>query len=346
MPTSTLPNTVRLPLTVVIPTYNEAEHIADLLSHLQWAAEIIVVDSLSTDETVALARAGGATVLERPLDTIGRQKNWAIAQAQYPWVFIIDADERPTPELVQEITAIVQKPNIKHVGYVIRRQNFFMGVPVYYGGLQRDRVIRLIRRDDCAYDLKQVHEAIQTKGSLGLLECKLLHNTYKNLSHFLEKQRKYAEWSAQDHAVRVKRVTYAHLFLKPLGRFFIQYFAKRGFLDGKAGLVYCAINAWTVFLRYVYLLEQRRDSKVQFPASPSKWAVDVLYGELSPLIGWLIGGKALVLISNKSSYVPIYLFPLYIFIYFSICCNKRACPTAPTRRVQNPSNRNIMDLPH
>ena len=179
--------------------------------------------------------------------------------ASYPWVLLLDADERPTPALVEAIRAIVQTTETPHVAYSIRRKNYFMGQPLHHGGLQRDRVLRLVQPAHCAYDHKQVHETMLAQGSIGQLDHELLHYTYTKLSFFLEKQRKYAAWSAQDHAARTPKVTCGHLFVKPLARFFIQYLLKRGFLDGKAGLVYCAINAWTVFLRYVYLLENRRN---------------------------------------------------------------------------------------
>lgn len=251
-----------LPLTVVIPTYNEADNLPTLLPQLSWAAEILVVDSLSTDGTQVIARAAGATVLERPLDTIGQQKNWGMAQAQHPWVLLIDADERLTPESIQEVQrAVLETASSPFVAYRLWRQNHFMGRPMRHGGLERDRVIRLVQKAHCAYDHKQVHERMQVDGRIGQLIHPLQHYTYRNLSFFLEKQQRYAQWSAQDYAAKVRRVTLGHLLLKPLGRFVIQYGIKRGFMDGKAGLVYCAISAWTVFLRYAYLMQQHHDSE-------------------------------------------------------------------------------------
>lgn len=258
--------TALVPITVIIPTYNEAHNLLTLLPQLDWAAEVLVVDSISTDGTQALARAAGATVLERPLDTIGQQKNWAMEQAQHPWVLLIDADERLTPAGVREITATVQAADASApVAYRLWRQNHFMGRAMRHGGLERDRVIRLVQPAHCAYDHKQVHETMQADGPIGQLKEPLHHYTYRNLSFFLEKQQRYAQWSAQDYTAKVKRVTWGHLLLKPLGRFLIQYGIKRGFMDGKAGLVYCAISAWTVFLRYAYLMQQHRDSEHQKP---------------------------------------------------------------------------------
>jgi glycosyltransferase involved in cell wall biosynthesis len=254
------PTTV-VALSVVIPTYNEAENIPVLLEQLTWAAEVLVVDSLSTDETPELVQQAGATLLERACDTIGKQKNWAIKQAKHPWVLILDADERLTPALIDEIKTLVQKNDRSYVGYEVYRQNYFMGQPLSYGGLQRDKVIRLIQRDRCAYDHKQVHEAIRTEEKVGQLQHKLLHYTYKNLQHFVQKNELYARWSAQDHQKKVKKIGYYHLLVKPVGRFLTQYILKRGFLDGQAGLVFCAVSSWAVFLRYAHLKEAALEKK-------------------------------------------------------------------------------------
>lgn len=243
-------------LSVVIPTYNEAENISVLLEQLTWVDEVLVVDSFSTDATPTLVQEHGATLLQRPCDTLGKQKNWAIDQAKHSWVLILDADERLTAPLIEEITTIVQQDDRSYTGYEVYRQNYFMGQPLSYGGLQRDKVIRLIQRGRCWYDHKQVHESIRTKEKVGRLQHKLLHYTYKNLQHFVQKNERYALWSAQDHQKSVARVGYFHLLIKPIGRFLTQYLLKRGFLDGQAGLVFCAVSSWAVFLRYAHIKEK------------------------------------------------------------------------------------------
>ena len=243
-------------LTIIIPTYNEAANLPELLHQLDWADEIIVIDSHSTDATPELARAAGAVLLQRELDTLGRQKNYAIKQARNAWVFIIDADERLTPDLAIEIRAAVLEDDPTVVGYEVYRQNFFLGRPLSYGGLQRDKVIRLIRRDELAYDDKQVHEAIRSEKPVGQLKNKLLHYTYRGVAHYIQKNEKYALWSADDHAARTGRVMVYHLLFKPVWRFFNQYILRMGFRDGRAGLIFCAVASWGVFLRYAFLVER------------------------------------------------------------------------------------------
>lgn len=246
---------MKLPLTVIVPTYNEEVHIASLLEQLKWADEVLVVDSFSTDATVELVEQTSAKLLQRIYTGPADQKNWAIRQAKYDWVLILDADERLSPALAEEIKEIVQQPKTDYAGYWMYRQNYFMGKKINYSGLQRDKVIRLIQRDLCAYNNKQVHEEIESTEKIGFLKHKLEHYTYKNLAHFLAKNERYALWSAQDHLPKVKRVTWWHLLVKPFGRFFSQYILKRGFLDGQAGFIFCVIMAWGVFLRYARIKE-------------------------------------------------------------------------------------------
>lgn len=243
-------------ISVIITTFNEAEHIQGVLESAQWADELIVVDSFSTDETVELAIKFPTKVLQRKYIGPADQKNWAIPQATHDWILILDADERVTPELENEIKTLLQKPFEKDA-FWIPRQSFFMGKKVKYSGWQGDAVIRLINKK-CRYNNLQVHEEIMTEGiNVGRLKNKLEHYTYKDLDHFLTKMQRYSDWSAQDHFEKTPRVTFFHLYFKPFFRFIKHYFIQLGFLDGKVGFIISAIMAWGVFLRYVKIQEKR-----------------------------------------------------------------------------------------
>lgn len=228
------------------------------LASVQLAQEIIVVDSFSTDNTPQLAQKFTDKVWQRAYQGPAEQKNWAIPQASHDWVLLLDADERVSPELWQAIGQIVaQNPDVD--AYHIPRKSQFMGRWIKYSGWQNDSVIRLIRRDKCRYNAVQVHEEIDTTGlRVGRLVPKLEHYTYKNLSHFLEKQRRYAEWSARDKIATTGRIGLFHLLLKPTFRFFSHYVLKLGILDGRQGFIISAIMGWSVFLRYLYMLELRQ----------------------------------------------------------------------------------------
>lgn len=249
--------TPKYPISVLIPTLNEADNLRELLPLVQWAAEIVVVDSFSTDDTIAVAQQYNARVLQNQYITPAQQKNWAIPQMQYEWVFIIDADERPTPALNAEIQAWLQRAAQSDiVGFWIGRQNHFLGQPVRYSGWQGDKVVRLVRRDVCRYDNKRVHEEIDTKNlNISRLEHKLLHYTYQNLDHFIDKLQRYATWAAQDYAHKTPRVGLFHLWGKPFFRFVKHFCLQKGFLDGRIGFIVSVLMAWGVFLRYAKLME-------------------------------------------------------------------------------------------
>lgn len=247
-------------LSVIIPTYNEEDNIEGVLKTVSWADEWIVVDNFSTDRTAGLAEGFGAKVLKRTYTGPADQKNWAIPQAAHEWVLLLDADERVTPELAQEIRHwMEQEADIPFDAFWIGRQNHFMGRKIRYSGWQNDAVVRLIRRDVCRYDNKQVHEEIDTAHiRVSRLKAKMDHYTFKSLDHFLEKMQRYARWSAQDHAGKTGSIGLYHLWLKPSFRFFKHYILKGGILDGATGFIVSVIMAWGVFLRYVYLLAERR----------------------------------------------------------------------------------------
>lgn len=246
-------------LSVIIPTLNESDNIAGVLATVDWADEILVIDSFSVDDTTQKAETLGAKVIQREYTGPADQKNWAIPQAKNEWVLILDADERLTPALRKEIEQILSQDQIPFDGFWIGRQNYFMGKKIAYSGWQGDAVIRLIRRDVCRYNDKQVHEEVISEGvRIGRLKNKMDHYTFKNATHFLDKMRRYGEWSAQDYLAKTPKITNFHLFFKPLFRFFKHYIMKRGILDGRVGLIISIIMAWGVFLRYLYLIELKK----------------------------------------------------------------------------------------
>lgn len=250
--------------TVIITTFNEADNIVRCIqSILSLTEAVLVVDSFSTDDTVARAKALGAQVLQRKYTGPADQKNWAIPQAKNEWIFLLDADETATPELLQEIQHLLAMPTgPTEQLYWIGRNNHFLGQRVRYSGWQGDQVVRFFHRDYGRYNDQQVHEEIITEGKrVGKLGQRLEHYTFRSLDHYLDKTRRYARWSAKDHADKTGVITPYQLLLKPLFRFFKHYIIQQGFRDGKVGLVVSAVMAWGVFLRYVYLWELRQHIK-------------------------------------------------------------------------------------
>lgn len=254
---------MKSPITIIITCNNEAHNMKALLESAQWAAEIMVIDSFSTDQTLSIARQYDTTIFQRTYSGPADQKNWAIPQAKYEWVLILDADERVTPELKTEIQTIIKKES-QQDAYWIRRKNYFMGQHIRYSGWGNDAVIRLIQRDKCHYNKKQVHEEIDTTNiQVGQLNTYLTHNTFRDIDHYLAKVQRYAKWSAKDYLIKTPRVTWFHLYGKPAFRFFKHFFLQKGFLDGKVGFIISSIMAWSVFLRYVHLQQLKADQKLK-----------------------------------------------------------------------------------
>ncbi len=258
----------KLPLTVIFTTFNEDDNIAYALdSVIDWAGEVIVVDSFSTDNTEGVVKKyKNVQFLQHLYFGPALQKNWAIPLANNEWVLLMDADERVTTALKNEINdTLIQTISDKNFNF----DCFWIGFThhiwdkkVRYSGWQNDKTIRLIKRDICRYNQNKVHEEIITEGvRVGKLENKFDHYTFKNIRHFVDKQLRYAAWSAEDKEKTTGEISYYHLFLKPFSRFFKHFIIKKGFLDGHIGFMISAIAAWTVFMRYLYLLENRNSSK-------------------------------------------------------------------------------------
>src|SRR2546426_5448382 len=184
-----------VPLTIVIPTLNEAAQLADLLGSLHWVDEVIVADGGSTDDTVTIAREQGATVIERAGQTIAAQRNHAIAAARNAWVFALDADERISDALGEELRQVLRDP--PHPAYRVRRQNFFLGRERRRGRWGRDWQLRLFTRER-RFLLDRVHEGLEPVRDAGALHGTLRHAPYRNLRHQLDKMLLYAQWGAQD----------------------------------------------------------------------------------------------------------------------------------------------------
>ena len=238
-------------ITAIIPTLNEEFHIESAIKSVSFADEIIVIDSFSTDATVALAEKHNVKIIKRKFDDFSSQKNYAIAQAKHPWIYILDADERVTPAVKQEIIEAVKNPKDK-VGFFVRRSFYFAGKNINYGGCQRDKVVRLFLKEHCTYK-GIVHETIHTKGKLGFFKNKIAHYSYKNYNHYISKMNYYGALRAKQYFNEGKKINAYHLVLKPSARFVIHYFIRLGFLDGFAGFVFAKAQAYGVYTRYVKL---------------------------------------------------------------------------------------------
>ncbi len=245
-------------LTAIVPTLNEESNILDCLASLGFADEILVVDSFSTDRTVELAGSvARVRVVPHAYEGNGPQCNWAMEQASHPWILIVDADERVTPELAAEIERLLEA-GPSGSAYRLRRTNVFLGRRIRGAGWGRDRLVRLVRRGAVRYPDRKVHADIEAPAGTPILSAALLHLTFRSFDHYLEKLDRYARWGAEDLLRGGRRAGFLQIALRPPWRFVRSYFFEAGFRDGVPGLIVCALQAYGVFLKWARLWEMRR----------------------------------------------------------------------------------------
>lgn len=247
-------------ITALAITLNEAETIESFLESLDFVDEIIIVDSYSTDDTVALAtKFDKVTVYERKFDDFSSQKNYAISKASNDWVLFFDPDEEITPSVKEEIQQVLQNPSAN--AYMVRRQLYFMGKKIKYSGFQTDWVVRLFHKKYCRYNGNLVHETIDVEGPTGQLKTRVPHHTYKSYDDYVGKLNHYSKLQAQMLFEKKKKAGWYEFIVRPSYRFWHQYILRLGILDGKEGYILATINAHSVFRRYAYLRLLNRNLK-------------------------------------------------------------------------------------
>ena len=245
-------------LTAIIPAGNEIHNIESVIKSVSFADEVLVVDSFSSDGTYEIAKKLATKVIRRDYEYSASQKNWAIPQAAHDWILLVDADERVTPELKNEIVLLLQNPPQDIAAFWIGRNNHFMGEKVNYSGWRNDSVIRLFKRDLCVYQDKHVHAEILVNGKIGRLKNKFYHNTYITFDKYIEKMNRYATWQSKDYDKKTGELTPYHFIIKPIWGIFKHYILQRGFRDGVVGLAISYIQGYVIFMRYIKLWLLRR----------------------------------------------------------------------------------------
>jgi glycosyltransferase involved in cell wall biosynthesis len=250
------------PVTAIIPAGNEAHQIAEAMASVSWADEIlVVVDSTSTDGTEEAARAANpeARVVVHEYAYSAAQKNWAIPLASHPYIFLLDADERVTPELESEIRVLLAHGPDRDA-YWIRRQNLYFGRRMRHGGMQTDKVIRLFR-NACRYQDRRVHAEIEGWQTVGSLKAPILHDTFGGWETYLRKLERYTTWGAEQDFKDGKGSGFVNVVLRPAARFLKQYIIRLGFLDGIPGAIAAFLGTYGVFLKYAKLWDIYRRKK-------------------------------------------------------------------------------------
>jgi glycosyltransferase involved in cell wall biosynthesis len=242
-------------ISVIIITKNEEENITQCLQSVEWADEIIVVDSESEDKTVELAKKFTGKVYIKKWEGYVPQKRYALGLAGNEWILNIDADERISFELKKEIIS-TELENAD--GYLIRRKNFLFGKEITTCGWDKDYQMRLFKRSKTEIPEKLVHEGFEVKGKTGKLGNVIIHNTYSSLHRYLKKVNVYTTLKAEEVYKTKERVTALTILSHTFSAFFRYFISLKGFKDGVHGLIISFVNSVSTMLTYVKIWEKQR----------------------------------------------------------------------------------------
>jgi glycosyltransferase involved in cell wall biosynthesis len=248
-------------LSVTVIARDEAADIDAALRSIAWADEIIVVDSGSTDDTVAIARRHTERVLQRDWPGYPAQKNHAASIASHDWILSLDADERVTPELAAEIQAVMAGAPA-HSGFGIPRVTWHLGRWIRTTDWYPDQQLRLYDRRAAEWTGRYVHESVTVRGSTGVLRGELQHFAYRDIADHLETIDRYTTYAARQMQEDGRRAGWLQLAGHPPLAFLRNYLAHGGIRDGIPGLVVSTLNSYYVFLKFAKLWELQHPTAV------------------------------------------------------------------------------------
>ena len=255
----------RCAVSVIVITLNEADRLTATLQALQWAQEIIVVDAGSTDGTLAIAHQWATRVEHRDWSGFGAQKNHALSLASLPWVLSIDADERVTPELAQEIQAFVNQDGDGYLAANLPRLSRYCGRDIHHSGWWPDPVCRVFKRGHARFSDDLVHEKIISIGPVWNFQGLLMHDSFQNLDQVLHKLNQYSREGALNLQRKGKKSGLGKAIGHGLWAFFRTYVLRRGFLDGREGFILAVSNAEGTYYRYLKLMYLNESSAATPP---------------------------------------------------------------------------------
>jgi glycosyltransferase involved in cell wall biosynthesis len=242
-------------VSAIVVCFNEERNIGACLDSLRWCDEIVVVDSFSTDRTVEICRQYTDRVVQRPWAGYRDQKAFAHSLATKEWVLLVDADERVSPELREEIQNCLVSAANTHAGFLVPRLVFYLGRWWRRGGWYPDYDVRLFRRDRATWGGTDPHEKILVEGKLQRLRHPLHHFSYRDMEDHVQRINHFTSISSRELYKEAKRWRLSDAVLRPAFRFFRSYILKRGFLEGFAGFYIAVTASVYVFLKYAKLWE-------------------------------------------------------------------------------------------
>jgi glycosyltransferase involved in cell wall biosynthesis len=273
-------------LAAIILTKNEEANIAACLQSVRWAGEVFVIDSVSTDGTVEIAKRMGAQVYSHPFEGYAAQRNWALENLplSHAWILMLDADERIPQALAEEISQVVAENRQDPAGYYIKLRRYFLGRWLKHGGQYPTWLLRLFRRDRARFENRPLNEHVVLEGNSGYLSQPFDHENRQPLSDWISKHNRYADLEAEEFLqeklhggyrgtikvrfwgkqaerkrwIKLKVWNRLPLLVRPFLFFFRSYFLKAGFLDGRQGFIYHVLwSFWVRFLIDVKIIERQ-----------------------------------------------------------------------------------------
>lgn len=239
-------------ISAIIITKNEEIDLEECLRSLRWCDELIVVDDNSTDKTVEIAKKFKATIYVHSIkNDFSSQRNFGLSKAKGDWVLFVDADERISDALSFEISNIahqmIDQKLSKYNGFYIKRNDFMWGKRIKFGESGSIKLLRLAKKNAGIWE-GDVHEKWKIKGYLGHINNPILHFPHKTLQEFLSEINLYTTIRAEELNKEGNKVNFISILMYPLGKFIVNYFLKRGFLDGVPGIVLAIIMSFHSFL--------------------------------------------------------------------------------------------------
>lgn len=246
-------------ISALIIAKNEEKNIEDCLKSVDWADEIILVDSKSTDKTIEIAKRYTDKIIEHDWQGYAFARDLSLKNANGEWIISLDADERVSAELKDEIQNLLQQENLKN-GYLIPRRNYFLDKVIKTCFWYPDHQMRFFRKDSASVSQREVHEGFVVKGEHGVLKNDLIHFTHQDLHSTFDKINKYSSLEVKEieNAKHVKKID---LVIHPIAAFLNHYISRKGYKDGIHGMMVSIIHAMTNMMRYMKLWEKQNADK-------------------------------------------------------------------------------------
>ena len=260
MPVTKNNNPGCLKVSAVIITLNEERIIQKTLSRLYWCDEIIIVDSFSTDNTIAICEQFGCKIFSRQFDGYGSQKQFAVSMAKNDWILSLDADEVLTGQLIQEILTATEKET-PYAGFSFPMNLVFLNKEFTYGRESGRYFLRLFNRQKGGFTSDKVHEGIRLNGPIKKMRHLVQHYSYSSINQYLEKLNRYSSYSAEIAFKKGKKKSMAALLFAIPYNFFKYYILERNFMNGAKGLYWSVLSAYAHFAKYLKITELQQKTQ-------------------------------------------------------------------------------------